>query len=54
MAELIKLSLLIAGLMFAVPIALMVTFWCLSTIAAGNIFPFLFCLIIALYFIAGN
>jgi hypothetical protein len=51
MAELVKLSLLIALLMFALPIALLGTFWCLSTLAAGNLFPFLFCLIIALYFI---
>ena len=54
MAELIKLSLLIALLMFALPIALLATFWCLSTLAAGNVFPFIFCLVIALYFISGR
>ena len=51
MNELIKLSLLIAFLMFSLPIFLFLTFWCLSTLASGNLFPFLFCLIIALYFI---
>ena len=51
MAELVKLTLLITLLIFALPISFYLTFWCLSTVAAGNIFPFLFCLIIALYFI---
>jgi len=51
MAELVKVTLLITLLLFFLPISLWVTFWCLSTLAAGNIFPFLFCLIISLYFI---
>jgi type IV secretory pathway TrbL component len=50
-AELIKLALLIAVMIFLLPICLLATFWCLSTLASGNIFPFLLCLIIALYFI---
>jgi hypothetical protein len=53
-AELAKLTLLITLLIFALPIALYITFWCLATAAAGNFFPFLFCLIIALYLISGH
>jgi hypothetical protein len=51
MTELIKVALLLTLLMFILPIFLLATFWCLSTLAAGNLFPFLFCLILALYFI---
>ena len=52
MAEFIRLTLLLTLLIFALPIALYITFWCLATAAAGNFFPFLFCLIISLYFIS--
>jgi hypothetical protein len=51
MSEFIKIILLLAILTFFFPIALWITLWCLSSIASGNIFPFFFCLIIALYFI---
>jgi tryptophan-rich sensory protein len=50
-SELIKLGLLITLLMFIVPILLVVTFWCLTNLASGNIFPFLLFLIISLYLI---
>jgi hypothetical protein len=49
--ELVKLSLLLAGLMFLLPICLYATFWSLAALASGNLFPFIFCLTIALYFI---
>lgn len=51
MAELLKLTLLITLLLFSLPLFLYLTFWCLATLASGNLFPFLFCLILALYFI---
>lgn len=51
MTELVKLSLLLAGLMFLLPICLYATFWSLAALASGNLFPFIFCLTIALYFI---
>lgn len=54
MAELLKLSVLLALLIFIVPILLHLVFWVLTAAATGNIIPFIIFLVVCLYCIAGR